>query len=185
MHLQFHETAPGFQQPIELLRACHRRILNTLDILERLPAHLSTKGADADARAAAQRVLDYFHKAAPHHHADEDEDLFPLLRRHRDAADSPPRLCTWLDRLSAEHEVLEAGWDRQRPALQRVVDRRTTDLPDPGPWIRQYRLHLDLEERAILPFAERLLSPEERHTIGASMAARRGISPVTGDNAHG
>ncbi|WP_018877578.1 hemerythrin domain-containing protein [Thioalkalivibrio sp. ALE28] len=175
MHLQLHETVPGFQQPVELLRACHRRILNSLDILERLPAHLAAKGADEEARTAAERVLKYFHEAAPNHHADEDEDLFPLLQRHCDHPDSHPQLCEWLERLSAEHAEIEAGWDRLEPALQRIADGSTAELTGAEAWIRQYRVHLDLEERAVLPFAEHLLSPEERHTIGARMAARRGI----------
>ncbi len=175
MHLQLHETVPGFQQPIELLRACHRRILNSLDILERLPAHLAEKGADEEARTAAQRVLNYFHEAAPNHHADEDEDLFPLLRRHCGHPDSHPQLCEWLDHLTAEHDEIEAGWDRLEPALERIARGEATDLNGAEAWIHQYRIHLDLEERAVLPFAEHLLGPDERRRIGASMAARRGI----------
>ncbi|WP_018938076.1 MULTISPECIES: hemerythrin domain-containing protein [unclassified Thioalkalivibrio] len=176
MHAQLHESVPGFQQPIELLRACHRRILNSLDILERLPAHLADKGADEEARGAAQRVLNYFHEAAPNHHADEDQDLFPVLRQHCGHPESHPQLCEWLDRLTAEHDEIEAGWDRLEPALQRIAAGQPADLDGADAWIRQYRIHLDLEERAVLPFAEHLLGPEDRRAIGAAMAARRGIA---------
>ena len=44
------KTAPGFDDPLALLRACHERITERLDILERLPGHLSANGPDAGAR---------------------------------------------------------------------------------------------------------------------------------------
>ncbi|WP_018139949.1 hemerythrin domain-containing protein [Thioalkalivibrio sp. ALJ7] len=178
MDLHLHKPIPGFQQPIELLRACHRRIFNSLDILERLPARLQDNGVDEEARTAADRILKYFHEAAPNHHADEDEDLFPLLRRHCDHPESHPQLCEWLDRLTAEHTEIEAGWDRLEPDLERIASGERAELTGAAAWIEQYRVHLDLEERAVLPFAEYLLGPEDRRAIGASMAARRGIQPT-------
>ncbi|WP_018862743.1 hemerythrin domain-containing protein [Thioalkalivibrio sp. ALJ3] len=178
MKLQLHEPAPGFHRPIDLLRACHRRITSCLDTLERLPGHLEQHGADAQAQSAARRVLAYFEQAAPQHHADEDEDLFPILNAYRNHPEAHPQLGEWIDRLSAEHPHLEADWDALEPALQIIASGHTDPLQGAGDWIRHYRAHLELEDNAVLPLADHLLSAEERTRIGRSMARRRGIPTV-------
>lgn len=175
MKLQLHEPAPGFHRPIDLLRACHRRITNCLDLLERLPDHIEQHGANADAQSAARRLLAYFEQAAPHHHADEDEDLFPILYTYRDHPEAHPQLAEWIDRLAAEHGPLEAGWDALEPALQTIASGQPSSLAGATQWIERYRSHLELEEHAVLPLAEHLLSAKERAQLGRSMAHRRGI----------
>ena len=45
--------AAGFDQPFELLEACHARMERSLALLERLGEHLATQGVDAQAREAA------------------------------------------------------------------------------------------------------------------------------------
>src|SRR5436853_7672694 len=69
----------GFDDPLEMLLACHRKIEKQLQTLKKLRAHVDDRGVDADASSAAQAILRYFLKAAPHHHDDEEKDLFPLL----------------------------------------------------------------------------------------------------------
>jgi pyridoxamine 5'-phosphate oxidase len=64
------DTAPGFDQPIAVLKHCHDRIRKQLATLEKLLAHLPVHGADEQARQAAAAVLKYFDKAAPLHHED-------------------------------------------------------------------------------------------------------------------
>jgi hemerythrin-like domain-containing protein len=176
------QTAPGFDDPLGLLRACHERITERLDILERLPGHLSANGPDAGARSAAQRILQYFDRAAPHHHEDEEQDLFPMLRAalRREGAD--PRLSGWLDRLSAEHRDLERGWKDLRPRLVALAQGEgggaLPDLACPG-LIDAYRRHIALENDHLLPVAERLLTPAEIGRLAAAMQSRRGIMPLS------
>ncbi|MFN2348559.1 MAG: hemerythrin domain-containing protein [Thioalkalivibrio sp.] len=167
--------APGFDDPLALLRACHSRIQERLDTLERLPGHLSRVGADPEARHAAERILDYFDRAAPHHHADEDSDLFPLLLAGHGRPGWDNRLPRWLERLAGEHPKLEAGWARLRPALQAVAEGDSGARPRATEWIAATRDHLALEEENVLPLALRLLSPEELHQLGAAMAKRRKV----------
>jgi len=167
--------APGFDDPLALLQACHSRILERLDTLERLPEHLSRVGADPDARHGAQRILDYFDRAAPHHHEDEDSDLFPLLLSGRDRPGWDNRLPRWLERLAGEHPKLEEGWARLRPALQAVAAGDSGARPRSAEWIAATRDHLALEEEHVLPLAQRLLSPEELRQLGAAMAKRRNV----------
>jgi Hemerythrin HHE cation binding domain len=75
------KPSPDFSNPIELLIDCRRRI-------ERFLAVLLTVAADAKGGPMTQQqsreweqALDYFRNAAPRHRADEEESLFPRLRR--------------------------------------------------------------------------------------------------------
>ena len=68
--MQLFSTAPSFDDPIELLIACHNQTLEHCDTLARLPGHLSAHGSDDEARLAIKRILRYFHTAARLHHAD-------------------------------------------------------------------------------------------------------------------
>ena len=177
MNVQMNEPLPGFDRPLEVLRACHRRLKGCLETLDRLQAHVPDHGADAEAQAAAQRLLKYFHASAPHHHADEDEDLFPRLKGLGHHPDCHPQLPDWLDRLTAEHETLENGWSRLEPALLDIAEGRDASLDGAAEWIDQYRRHLALEEEAVLPLAEHLLDADECRAIGESMARRRDLEP--------
>ena len=86
------DATVGFDDPLEMLMACHRRIEKQLDTLKRLLPHIKEHGVDADASIAAQSVLHYFARAAANHHDDEEKDLFPLLEQRitEDGERSPP-----------------------------------------------------------------------------------------------
>ena len=72
-------NAPGFDQPLAVLKHCHDRIRKQLNTLDKLLQHLPTHGADDQAKQAATAVLRYFNEAAPLHHEDEEIDLLPTL----------------------------------------------------------------------------------------------------------
>ena len=46
------EPAPSFDEPLEMLSACHERIEAQLATLERLCEHLAAQGNDTEARSA-------------------------------------------------------------------------------------------------------------------------------------
>ncbi len=71
------QPGPSFDEPLEMLAACHERIEAQLRTLERLGPHLEKHGCDAEAKAAAQAVLRYFDTAGRLHHQDEDDDQRP------------------------------------------------------------------------------------------------------------
>lgn len=71
---------PGFNQPIAVLKHCHDRIRKQISTMQRLLPHLSQHGADVDAQQAAKSILQYFNEAAHNHHADEDDNLLPMLQ---------------------------------------------------------------------------------------------------------
>ena len=71
----------NFANPIGLLTDCHRRIERFLGVLVRVAAEARGGPLNAEHRQAMETALSYFHRAAPLHTADEEEDLFPELRR--------------------------------------------------------------------------------------------------------
>ena len=164
------EAAPDFDDPLGLLAACHGRMRSFCDLLERLPAWIAQHGIDTEAVAGAQRVLRYFDVAAPLHHADEEQDLFPLLAAQPDAA-------TLIERLLAEHAHLERNWDRLAAELRPLVAADATAGPGLQAAIdafcSAYRAHIALEDTQLLPLAHARLQAGQLRAMGRHMAQRR------------
>jgi pyridoxamine 5'-phosphate oxidase len=175
----------SFDAPLDVLHACHGRIRRQLGTLERLARHLPVAGSDADARAAARAILKYFDGAAPNHHADEEQSLFPRLVA---AASSPA--AALVDTLARQHEELAAMWLRLRPDLAAVAaGARSVLTPALVRRVRAaYFDHIDREETELLPLAAERLDAATLATIGAEMAHRRGLpypAPSDGPSSSG
>jgi pyridoxamine 5'-phosphate oxidase len=167
-------SGPSFDQPLEMLAACHERIEEKLAALERLTPHLEKSGCDAEARAAALAVLRYFDTAGVYHHQDEDQDLFPLLRT-RAAAQGRIAIAAAIEELEREHETMDAQWRRLRQRLLAVTEGEPRlDVEEVTRFAWLYRRHMDREGTAVLPFAREVLDAAERAALGERMAARRG-----------
>jgi hemerythrin-like domain-containing protein len=168
----FDETAPGFDHPLEMLRACHGKILRQCDTLHKLAAHLEIKGCDTQAMLAAQGILRYLDTAGQLHHQDEEQDLFPALHA---ALGMDTAL---LERLLSEHVVMLAAWDALRPTLLQLVAGHDVKLPVvlTEKFIAGYTAHINIENAELLPLAARLLSPQQMEQMGRRMAERRGAS---------
>lgn len=164
----------GFDDPLGMLAACHRRVEQQCDTLRRLVPHLAAHGSDATARDAADAVLRYFGTAAVHHHADEEDDLFPALFESVGGSDA---ICLreLTERLLADHDALAVRWrDLRRPLLLIAAGEPT--LLDAGmveAFGQLYAQHIALEESRLLPMAGRLLSDAALQQIGQAMRERR------------
>ena len=173
-------VAPALDEPLEMLEACHQRIEQQLNTLERLRAYLPEHGADETARRAAQGVLRYFRLAGPNHHADEEQDLFPALLESMAGSDAVC-LRELVASLSQQHRELESHWHALRPQLQRVAagDAAVLDAALVEGLVVANEQHLAREEAELLPMAARLIGDEALQEIGRAMRQRRGI-PTTG-----
>ena len=170
---KFPAPAPSFDKPLEMLAACHERIEDKLQILERLAPHLETKGCDPEAQAAAHSVLRYFDTSGVWHHQDEDEDLFPLLRK-RAAARGRAEIAAAVDELEREHETMDSQWERLRQRLLAISEGEPRlDPEEVARFAWLYRRHMDRETAALHPFAREALEPAELASLGERMAARR------------
>jgi len=72
-------------------------------------------------------VLRYFESAAVHHHADEENDLFPALLKAMADSDTNP-IRQLMQQLVAEHRQLEALWRAVRAQLLPVARGETPGL---------------------------------------------------------
>ncbi|MFO8004340.1 hemerythrin domain-containing protein [Thioalkalivibrio sp.] len=170
-------VTPGFDDPLGVLRACHRRIAERLDLLERLPEYVELHGADASAQSAAQRVLNYFDRAAGNHHEDEEADLFPMLRRAKGRQGWDDAVPAALEQLTAEHERLARRWAQIRPSLASLARGEHTATLSTEALVRDYRAHMAVEDELILPVAAHVLDHGQLQRLGVAMQRRRGLSP--------
>jgi len=166
--------AVGFEVPLEMLAACHGRMTAQLATLRRLDAHLAQHGADPAAQEAAIAVMRYFDLAAPHHHADEEQDLFPALIESMAGSDAVC-LRELTAALAADHRALEAAWQRLRRGLQPLAagDASAWHTGDAADFIDCHERHIAREDAELLPMAQRLLGDAELDRIGRAMRARR------------
>lgn len=170
-------AAPSFDEPLEMLDACHGRIKAQLATLRRLVAHLPRHGADKAAQEAARGVVRYFSVAAPHHHEDEEIDLLPALLATAAGADRLEAEAL-VARILADHQRMDPLRDAALAVLEKIAAGEGVELPaaQVETLATLYLGHIEMETRELFPLAKRLLSPAQTEELGRKMAARRGVS---------
>ncbi len=173
--------AAGFDQPFEMLHACHERVRRTLALMQRLVAHVESNGNDAQARGAAADVWRYFEIAGPAHHEDEERHVIPLLLASGDAM-----LMNTARQLRADHERMDAVWATLSMRLLLLRDGPDGALAPAAlaalsdevrQFVALHDTHVPLEEAVAFPEALRRTSEHARLSMGREMATRRGVTP--------
>jgi pyridoxamine 5'-phosphate oxidase len=172
------DTAPGFDQPIAVLKHCHDRIRKQLATMQKLLPHLERHGADAEAQQAAQAVLKYFDKAAHLHHADEEENLVPMLQSVAHGEDAAT-LAGLVPGILHDHDEMDAMWQSLHEELGAIASGAAATLSAPAVqrFAERYTHHMEREETHIAPMAKRLFSAAQMAQLGEAMQVRRGILP--------
>ncbi|GAC1327330.1 MAG: hemerythrin domain-containing protein [Collimonas sp.] len=178
------DTAPDFSQPIAVLKHCHDRIRKQLTTLQNLLEHLPQHGNDAQAQQAANSVMRYFNQAAPHHHADEEHDLLPMLRTTATGEDAAV-LQKLTPEILAEHQQMDSLWHSLNRQLAHIADGDATTPETPETQLSPqevlqfstiYSAHMEKEETWIAPMAKRIFNAQQMQQLGTAMQQRRGIS---------
>lgn len=159
--------AVGFEQPFEMLAACHDRVRRSLDLLKRLHAHVQAHGVDAQAKGAAADVLRYFDIAGPAHHEDEERHVLPRLRT--------AGLDELADRLQADHVDMHRLWALLRGPLRAWQQGQESPLDADLllSYTSLYANHMAREEEVAFPIARSGLEERALQKMGDEMAARR------------
>ncbi|MES2127683.1 MAG: pyridoxamine 5'-phosphate oxidase [Pseudomonadota bacterium] len=170
------DTAPGFDQPIAVLKHCHDRIRKQLATLHKLLEHLPRHGADGPAQQAASAVLKYFDQAAHLHHDDEEQDLIPMLQTVADGEDAQ-LLASLVPQILAEHHQMDALWQDLHEQLVQIASGAATALSAPAVtrFTDTYSAHMACEEAQVAPMAKRLFTPDQMLELGQAMQRRRGL----------
>lgn len=165
--------APGFDQPLDVLLACHGRFEKQCATLEKLLTHLPEHGCDAQAQQAARNIVNYFDTAAVHHHDDEERNLFPLLERGAQG-----EWCDMVELLTREHDDIAQLWRALRPPLLSIAqgDTAALNVIHTEKFIGLNRSHIAFENERVLPLAQQILSADDLYSLGCAMAARRGLN---------
>ncbi len=174
------EPAPDFDQPIAVLKHCHERIKKQIKTMQRLLEHLPRHGANLEAQQAAKAVLAYFNKSADLHHADEEENLMPMLQSVATGEDAA-LLAQLLPKILREHKKMEAAWQVLALQLEDIADGESSQLSanDVQAFGELYAEHMVKEETWLAPMALRLFSPEQMQALGTAMRTRRGLDKAS------
>ncbi|MEI7446662.1 MAG: hemerythrin domain-containing protein [Burkholderiales bacterium] len=161
---------------LDVIRDEHRALAGMLTALRTLVRDWRVRGLRPD--LGVLRAMVFYVHAFPErlHHPKESELLFDALRR------KPGAPLEVLDRLDAEHGRGEDAVLRLGMALLEVEQLGAARLPAFADaverYVAGYLRHMDVEEREVLPFADRALSTAEWASIDAAFADNR--DPLTG-----
>jgi hemerythrin-like domain-containing protein len=186
MPVQIGAKTHSFSDPTGLLSDCHRRIESFLGALAAVGRALDAPPSAESARAL-DLALRYFQEAAPKHRADEEDSLFPRLRKLDDA--EMHSALVQLEHLEEDHRAANPPHaDVDRLGRKYLAAGKLT-----GAEVNQYRRavaslraiyeqHIRLEDEVVFPLAKRVLPEAEKSAIAAEMADRRAVRLVTDVN---
>lgn len=159
-------------EPLEWLFAEHYRHRQLCALIEQVAA------ATAPPRDEMAEIIDFLRYELPLHVIDEEEDLFPLLRRRALPEDELDKV---LGVLSADHKADIVNAAQLRALLEKALE--TGVPPGLAPDGRRLMLafasgerrHIALENAIILPIARMRLRPDDLRNLALRLAARRGV----------
>ncbi len=164
----------GFDDPIGMLKDCHRRIENFLEILCVVVNRAQGRRLTGEERSAIQAALQYFRSGGKRHTADEEESLFPRLR------ESAAQSFQELDSLESDHrEAIDLHESIERNYFTWIesggqTPQETVQLLSQTAHLQQlYSEHIQIEESIVFARARLALDTPTIATIGAEFRRRR------------
>lgn len=160
----------SWDDPIEMLYACHSKVKMFCKQLAILPDYLAKNGVNQAVKNDVQQIITYFNLSAPLHHDDEEKDFFPALVKH------VPQAQADIDKLENEHIVLHQNWALLSAQLTQLLndERNHVDRDLIAAFIAGYDHHISLEE-PLFELGKAHLSKEELQAMGKIMFNRRKV----------
>lgn len=165
----------GFDDPLGMLKDCHRRIESFLRILCTVAKRAGANPLTQEETDAVHAALHYFHVGGVRHNADEEETLFPRLR-----AELALRSIEEIDALEGDHRaanelhgeverlyvewITEGGLRQEAAQKLRTATERLEHL---------YEEHIQVEEKVVFPRAAEVLDQKAIAAMGEEFRARR------------
>src|ERR1019366_5082442 len=173
----------GITDPLKHLVACHDRIEERLQILERVIPHLRSDSAPKrqEAREALDKALQFLEAMGHLHTQDEEESVFPRVLANSRNVD--PTLMELMSMLEGQHRDKEG-------VLANLVAQVKGFPPAPEPpaaeqasrvegLIEQlaalYRPHIMIENQRLIPLSADYPKQSDLEQIRQEMRSRRGL----------
>lgn len=160
------------RNPLDVIANAHAVQEQLCDALERIADGLPD---EVDRRLCAQAASTLIYELPLHHH-DEEEGLFPLLRKR---AEPPDQIESILDRLASEHMTDTDFASEIAESLELMA--RGDRVPNPdmvGYMLRgffeRYRRHVHWENTLVMPVARKRLTAEDLDMLARLMERNRG-----------
>jgi hemerythrin-like domain-containing protein len=164
----------GFEDPIGMLKDCHRRIESFLGILCVVVDRALGRSLNEEERNAVEAALQYFHTGGQRHTADEEESLFPRLR------ESDARSLAEIDRLERDHrEANDVHNSVERLYTVWITSGHLTasdasQIKSQTARLKQlYTDHIVVEETIVFARASQLMDSQIIAAIGREFRSRR------------
>ncbi|MBI1899256.1 MAG: hemerythrin domain-containing protein [Acidobacteria bacterium] len=170
--------ASTLDSPLDHLLACHRRIEDKLDILQRISAHLESNRAEAVRALSA--CNHFFDTNGALHTLDEELSVFPRLRAAGGSDDSE-----FLAGLEHDHQLAGELHRELKQIAQELEGAPAGPLP---PLLAEryatvvarlnevYRKHIAAEDRTVIELGRRLLTDDDLRAAAQEMRRRRGLA---------
>ena len=169
----------GFDDPIGMLKDCHRRIERFLGVLFQVCRRAQGRALSNEERHAVENALHYFTQSGPRHNEDEEHSVFPRLRASDPAAPTED-----VQRLEAEHHEAAAHHDEVALLYSKWIADGSLSAQDQSRLLQRteqlqqlYAEHIRIEEELVFPRAAALFNQKILGEIGEEFKARRNSGP--------
>ena len=184
------DVDPGaaIQDPLQHLVACHDRIEQRLQILERVIPHLRSDSEEKrrEARQALDNALHFLEVMGSLHTQDEEESVFPRVLAS--AGDDAPMLRELTTMLETQHREKEAVFEQLKSHVAGFPASPSPPSPEQASRFEGlvaqlaglYRPHIMIENERLIPLSAAHLNPADSDEIRQEMRARRGADEPRG-----
>lgn len=164
----------GFDDPIGMLKDCHRRIESFLNILCVVVERAQSRRLTDDERVAVLAALQYFRSGGQRHTADEEQSLFPRLRK------SDARAFEEIDRLENDHHEANHLHESVERLYALWIEFGSLGPEDAQQLLSEtlrlkqlYADHIQIEETTVFARAAQVLDSDAIAAIGTEFRFRR------------
>lgn len=157
-----------WDEPIEMLYACHGKVKQFCRQLQILPDYIEQNGCNQAVKNDVRQILNYFNQSAPLHHDDEEKDFFPALVKEVPTAQAE------IDLLESQHQALHQNWDELSAELTKLLNDEISNVDREliARFVAGYDEHIAIEE-PLFELGREYLGQNELQAIGKVMAERR------------
>lgn len=160
-----------WNEPIEMLYACHSKVKRFCRQLSILPDYLEKHGYTQAVLNDVEQILSYFNRAAPLHHDDEELDFFPQLVK------VAPQAQSTIDELEQQHKNLHKNWNALSAQLEELISEQRQNIDEYliERFIQGYERHITLEE-PLFEMGREFLADDVLSEMGKNMSIRRQVT---------